>query len=68
MYFDSLADFFAMGRHGLYVWLSYGFFLLVMMWNLLAPTLATRRAVQRARFYWQRQHNDDRAEETHETH
>lgn len=55
MYFESFADFLAMGRHGFYVWLSYGFFLLIIVWNILAPRMATSRALKRARGYWERQ-------------
>jgi heme exporter protein D len=35
--FDSIADFFAMGGYGLYVWVSYGFFAVVMGFNLWLP-------------------------------
>lgn len=35
--FDSFADFFAMGGYGLYVWVSYGFFVVVMGFNLWLP-------------------------------
>ena len=30
--FDSLADFFAMGNYGFYVWLSYGISFVAMGW------------------------------------
>jgi len=43
--FDSLADFFAMGRHGLYVWTAYGFAALVVIYNQLSPYLMQRRLV-----------------------
>lgn len=35
--FDGIGDFFAMGGYGLYVWVSYGFFLVVMGFNLWLP-------------------------------
>ena len=35
--FDSIADFFAMGGYGFYVWVSYGFFAAVMGFNLWLP-------------------------------
>jgi heme exporter protein D len=35
--FDSIADFFAMGGYGFYVWVSYGFFAVVMGYNLWLP-------------------------------
>lgn len=43
--FDSLADFIAMGRHGLYVWSAYGFAALVVLYNLVSPLLMQRRLV-----------------------
>ncbi|PTY36413.1 heme exporter protein CcmD [Saccharospirillum sp. MSK14-1] len=43
--FDSLADFFAMGRHGLYVWTAYGFAAAVVIYNQLSPYLMQRRMV-----------------------
>ena len=36
MYFDSFGEFFAMGRHGLYVWMAYGVFFLVVIWNVVS--------------------------------
>lgn len=62
MYFESFADFVAMGRHGLYVWLAYGFFLLVLVWNILAPRFAAGRALTRARNYWIRQKPESTSE------
>ncbi len=35
--FEGIGDFFAMGGYGLYVWVSYGFFLVVMGFNLWLP-------------------------------
>jgi heme exporter protein CcmD len=35
--FEGVGDFFAMGGYGLYVWVSYGFFLVVMGFNLWLP-------------------------------
>jgi heme exporter protein D len=46
--FDSLADFLAMGGHGLYVWLSYGAALLVVLYNVLSLRLARRRHIREA--------------------
>lgn len=42
MYFDSFADFLAMGGHGIYVWLSYG-----LMTALLALLILGSRWHQR---------------------
>ena len=37
MQFDSWTDLIDMGGHGLYVWLSYGFALLVLFFNVVKP-------------------------------
>ena len=44
-YFDSLADFIAMGGHGLYVWMSYAVGAGVFLFNLLSPYLIRKRLV-----------------------
>ncbi|MBC3957525.1 MULTISPECIES: heme exporter protein CcmD [Pseudomonas] len=46
MSFESLADFLAMGRHGLFVWSAYGLCLLVLLVNVALPVLARRRYLQ----------------------
>ncbi len=43
MSFASLADFLAMGRHGLYVWSALAITLAVLGLNLLLPWQAWRR-------------------------
>ncbi|GGO85076.1 heme exporter protein D [Marinobacterium nitratireducens] len=43
MKFDSLADFLAMGGHGLYVWLAYGIALVILVLNVLQPWRLTRQ-------------------------
>ncbi|HEY8330995.1 Heme exporter protein D (CcmD) [compost metagenome] len=43
MSFESFADFLAMGKHGLYVWTSYGISLAVLALNVALPILARRR-------------------------
>lgn len=35
MYFDSFADFLAMGEHGFYVWSAYGISALLIIGNML---------------------------------
>ena len=35
MYFDSFADFLAMGNHGFYVWTAYGLSALLIIGNML---------------------------------
>ena len=46
MSFASVAEFVAMGNHGLYVWSAYGISLLVLAINLVLPILARRRYLQ----------------------
>ena len=46
MSFESFADFLAMGKHGLYVWTSYGISLAVLALNVALPILARRRHLQ----------------------
>ncbi|MEJ2043212.1 MAG: heme exporter protein CcmD [Reinekea sp.] len=46
MAFESVADFLAMGGHGLYVWLSYGIAGAVFIYNLFSPRLMRRRLIQ----------------------
>jgi heme exporter protein D len=45
--FDSLHEFFAMGGHGLYVWLAYGATALVLIGNAYAVRRARVRQLQR---------------------
>jgi len=48
-YFSSWADFFAMGGHGLYVWLAYGVFfgaLGVLTWRSVQAPKRWRREQQ----------------------
>ena len=56
MYFDSFAEFLAMGRHGVYVWTAYGVTaaligasLVAMARRRLQVRAETRRAVRRER-------------------
>lgn len=46
MAFESFADFLAMGRHGLYVWLAYGVTFAIIVWNALQPVLQRRRLLR----------------------
>ena len=46
MSFESFSDFLAMGKHGLYVWTSYGISLAVLALNVVLPILARRRYLQ----------------------
>ena len=46
MNFSSVADFIALGNHGVYVWTSYGICLAVLILNVALPLLARRRYLQ----------------------
>lgn len=43
MHFDSLADFLAMGGHGLYVWLAYSIALVIVVFNIASPILRKKQ-------------------------
>ncbi len=43
MEFHSLSEFLAMGRHGLYVWLSYGITAAIVVINVTLPLMQRRR-------------------------
>jgi heme exporter protein D len=43
MYFQTMADFWAMGGHGFYVWLAYGFSTLIFIYNIASPILLRRQ-------------------------
>ncbi len=46
MEFNSFAEFLAMGRHGLYVWLSYGLTAAIVAYNVAQPLLRRRRLLK----------------------
>ena len=46
MSFDSLSDFLAMGKHGVFVWSAYGMCLIVLAVNIASPLLARKRYLQ----------------------
>ncbi|MDK2777918.1 MAG: heme exporter protein CcmD [Pseudomonadota bacterium] len=46
MEFNSFAEFMAMGKHGFYVWLSYGLTAVVVAWNVVQPVLRRRRLLK----------------------
>ncbi|MAR01632.1 MAG: heme exporter protein CcmD [Oceanospirillaceae bacterium] len=46
MEFESFSEFLAMGRHGFYVWLSYGLTAVIIVYNLLVPVLQRRRLIK----------------------
>ncbi|ELV08224.1 heme exporter protein CcmD [Wohlfahrtiimonas chitiniclastica] len=43
--FGSFAEFLQMGKHGLYVWLSYGFFLICLL-SLVIPLLSENKKLR----------------------
>ena len=47
MYFESWHDFLQMGQHGIYVWSTYFFTMLVIAYNLVSPFLAQRQVLRR---------------------
>lgn len=47
MQFESLADFIAMGKHGLFVWSCYAVFLVIMAVNVVAPNLRRSALIKR---------------------
>jgi heme exporter protein D len=46
MFFESFADFLAMGKHGFYVWLCYGITTLVIVANILAPMRQRKKLIE----------------------
>ena len=46
MEFSSLSEFFAMGRHGFYVWLSYGLAAMIIAFNVVQPWLRRRQLIK----------------------
>ncbi len=45
MQFDSLAEFFAMGGHGLYVWLAYGATVALLLLNFTSARQSFHKAL-----------------------
>lgn len=45
MYFDSFADFMAMGGHAKYVWIAYGLTALIFAINLVSPMFKRKRVI-----------------------
>ncbi len=65
MYFDSFSDFLAMGDHGFYVWLAYGAYLILIIWNLIGAGLRRRQVLESLGRYWRRElaNSSDRNQE-----
>lgn len=62
MYFDSFAEFIAMGKHGLYVWLSYAIFLTVVLWNIWLVKSTRKQALRLLRLELKREDTRKREE------
>ncbi|MDF2181381.1 heme exporter protein CcmD [Neptuniibacter sp. CAU 1671] len=45
MSFDSISEFFAMGGHGLYVWLSYAIALAILVLNIINPVMQKKKVL-----------------------
>jgi len=48
-HFASFADFLQMGKHGLYIWLSYGIGLIVIIYNILSVYWDRRQFFKQAK-------------------
>lgn len=60
MYFDTFADFIAMGTHGPYVWSSYGLTGFIILLNLLAVVRRRKQVITTIRQKLRRQqHQED---------
>jgi len=58
--FDGIAEFLAMGGHGLYVWLAYGSAVIVVGINVLSVRIARRRFFRQARALERRREAESR--------
>ncbi len=48
-YFETFSEFIQMGKHGLYVWLSYGISLLVIVYNIVADYIERQQFFREAK-------------------
>lgn len=46
MYFQTMSEFWAMGGHGLYVWLAYGISIIILAYNATIPIVQRRQLRQ----------------------
>ena len=58
MYFDTFAEFLQMGKHGAYVWSSYGISALLIGLNILFAVAAQRKAREEVKRLARRQAED----------
>lgn len=67
MYFETFADFLAMGTHGPYVWSAYGLTILVVVLNLVAITRQRKHTIETIRQKLKRQEFDRQQSEEDDT-
>ena len=65
MEFNSFAEFLAMGRHGLYVWLSYGITAVIVVINVILPMMQRRRFLKEQRQRMRRERRHQTGEKQH---
>jgi heme exporter protein D len=46
MFFDSFSSFIQMGNHGIYVWLSYGIFAVIVAANFILPIISRKKIIK----------------------
>jgi heme exporter protein D len=56
-HFASFTDFLQMGKHGLYVWLSYGIFSTLFLYNIVVVILNKRAFFKNAKRQLRREQN-----------
>ena len=65
MYWNSVAEFLAMGKHGVYVWGSFGVMALVMIVEPLMVMQSQKSLIQRLRCQFRAEKAEKQAEQTH---
>ena len=58
MYFESVSDFLSMDGHGQYVWMCYGAFVLVILWNVWLVKISRVHALKRVEQHLRREQGD----------
>jgi heme exporter protein D len=48
-HFETFSEFIQMGKHGLYVWLSYGISLIVIVYNIVADYIERQQFFREAK-------------------
>jgi len=57
-YFETFADFLQMGKHGLYVWLSYSIWAVIVIYNILSVIFSRRHFFNQAKRRLRREQRD----------